>query len=377
MKVLIVTPGMHKPWIDGRITSLKTYAEALVNCGVHVDILTTQTGAKEIHISNENNVIYTSMPGGTIYNWIKLLRHYFEFIRKSDIDIVIYRPFAGFNMVNNSSIFLLRALAFLQRLPFVLAPWSGPMQYFKIPWFFSGIIATRRINDARSIYQIPPMINHDTFHRANVASDIFKKYGIDKRITHVFLYTYCARIDTDRLWSYTMLERGLRDVILAAKHLSDLKFFTFLISIPILSNKSTKEKLNRILVEHGVSQHFTLTSEIEDLPILLSYISAYLYPINLDEPSWAPISILEAFACGAPVITTRTKVISEFVAEDEALLVDPGNEKELAEAVRSLSTNDALAKKYSSKGKEAIENRYSSNAVAQKLLSSVEDIINR
>ena len=41
MKILLVTPGMQSPWVDGRITSLLALSEALAARDVSVEVLTT------------------------------------------------------------------------------------------------------------------------------------------------------------------------------------------------------------------------------------------------------------------------------------------------------------------------------------------------
>jgi alpha-1,3-rhamnosyl/mannosyltransferase len=51
--------------------------------------------------------------------------------------------------------------------------------------------------------------------------------------------------------------------------------------------------------------------------------------------------VLEAFAAGLPVVTSNTTSLPE-VAGDAALLVDPENTGEIADAMRQMATDDAL-----------------------------------
>jgi glycosyltransferase involved in cell wall biosynthesis len=77
----------------------------------------------------------------------------------------------------------------------------------------------------------------------------------------------------------------------------------------------------------------------EDLPILYSHAAAFVYP-SLYEGFGLPV--VEAMACGAPVLTSRSSSLTE-IAEGAALLADPYDEAALAEGLRALATDQALA----------------------------------
>jgi alpha-1,3-rhamnosyl/mannosyltransferase len=76
-----------------------------------------------------------------------------------------------------------------------------------------------------------------------------------------------------------------------------------------------------------------------DLVTLVSLARALVFP-SLHEGFGLPV--LEAFAAGVPVITSSTTSLPE-VAGESALLVDPANIEDLAEAMRLIHADDALA----------------------------------
>ncbi len=75
----------------------------------------------------------------------------------------------------------------------------------------------------------------------------------------------------------------------------------------------------------------------EDLIALYSGCRVFVYP-SLYEGFGLPI--LEAMACGAPVITSNNSSMEE-VAKDAAILIDPRNEKQLAKAMEFMLDLDS------------------------------------
>jgi len=86
--------------------------------------------------------------------------------------------------------------------------------------------------------------------------------------------------------------------------------------------------------------------EEEDLPALYSHAEAFVYP-SLYEGFGLPV--VEAMACGTPVITSRTSSLGE-IASDAAWLVDPENEDALAEGLHALATDGGLRQELKRRG---------------------------
>jgi len=87
--------------------------------------------------------------------------------------------------------------------------------------------------------------------------------------------------------------------------------------------------------ELGISDSVVFTGfvEDEDLPHLYANADFFVYP-SLYEGFGLPV--LEAMACGTPVITSDSSSLPE-VAGDAAILVDPKSEAELSSAIRNLA----------------------------------------
>jgi glycosyltransferase involved in cell wall biosynthesis len=78
-----------------------------------------------------------------------------------------------------------------------------------------------------------------------------------------------------------------------------------------------------------------------------------------------PVVILEALACGIPVVATRVGGIPEMLNESNGLLVDAGDEQGLAEALINISKT--YQKYITSELRNTVATQYGFNAVGQQL----------
>jgi glycosyltransferase involved in cell wall biosynthesis len=127
-------------------------------------------------------------------------------------------------------------------------------------------------------------------------------------------------------------------------------------------------ELEKLLNEIGDPQlinHIVLTGYVvnTDLPAIYSQCEVFLYP-SLRESFGIPM--LEAMACGVPVITSDTSSMPE-VAGDAALLVDPFKTDEITAAMIRLTEDINLKNSLVNKGLEQAA-KFSWKAMAQQVL---------
>ena len=113
--------------------------------------------------------------------------------------------------------------------------------------------------------------------------------------------------------------------------------------LPLLIADLKEESVTDILKKEGIEDilsylRFPGYIKNTDLPAVFSGAFAFLYP-SLRESFGIPM--LEAMACGTPVITSDISAIPE-VAGDGAILVDPYKPEDIAEAVLSLEKDESL-----------------------------------
>jgi len=108
----------------------------------------------------------------------------------------------------------------------------------------------------------------------------------------------------------------------------------------------------------------------DDLAALYSGASAYVHP------SWYEgfgIMILEAFAAGAPVVTSNVSSLPEVVG-DAGLLVDPHDHNDIAEKIRQILTDPQLAKTLRQKGLARAKD-FSWKKMAEETLAVYESVL--
>ncbi len=108
------------------------------------------------------------------------------------------------------------------------------------------------------------------------------------------------------------------------------------------------DKLLELIADHPDRDRIHLTGYVEDadLPALLSSAEFLVYPSILEGFGFP---ILEAMACGTPVITSNVSSMPE-IAGDASLLVDPLSVESISNAISLLGSSIDLRKELSGKG---------------------------
>jgi glycosyltransferase involved in cell wall biosynthesis len=121
--------------------------------------------------------------------------------------------------------------------------------------------------------------------------------------------------------------------------------------MPLVLLDYKKEFVTKILEE---LDHSKLISQFvfpgyvsyHEMPLMYNAATLFLYP-SLRESFGLPV--LEAMACGVPVITSNTSSMPE-VAGDAAEIIDPFNYKEISVAMARVLSNEELMRTYREKG---------------------------
>ncbi len=146
-------------------------------------------------------------------------------------------------------------------------------------------------------------------------------------------------------------EFGAGPVVLAVGRLAAQKEFAVLLdaavrwrdlrpepSLVIVGEGPLEEELKDRAASLGLAA--TFTGQRSDVPALLAAAGVFVLP-----SAWEGQALIlqEALHAGTPIVATRVGGNPDLLGEDAALLVPPGDPQSLADAVRSVLTDPALA----------------------------------
>lgn len=132
--------------------------------------------------------------------------------------------------------------------------------------------------------------------------------------------------------------------------------------------QSTVDLVKSLGIEKKVL--FTGFFPAEDLPSLYNAAELYVLPSFFEGFG---IPIIESFACGTPVITSNVSCLPE-VAGDAAILIDPHNPDELADALEKVLLSEALQQELIEKGLGRAK-QFSWKKTAEKTLKTYEKVV--
>ncbi len=110
--------------------------------------------------------------------------------------------------------------------------------------------------------------------------------------------------------------------------------------------------------------------EASDLPTLFNAAEVFVHPSLLEGFG---LPVVEAMACGVPVVTSRGSSLEE-VAGDAALLVDPLDEQSIAESVIQILADPELRTRLSRAGVTR-SNQFSFRNAAQQTVAVYERVL--
>jgi len=190
-------------------------------------------------------------------------------------------------------------------------------------------------------------------HRVVVPSDflrhVFDRYGVATTVVPniVDLQRFRAvargvkRTDEFRLLVARNLEL-LYDIETALRAFCCVRKCVPGATLAIAGDGPDRERLHRLVAEWGLDTKIRFLGQLdnEQMPELLATTDVMINPSLADN---MPISILEAFASGVPVVSTNVGGVPFIVDEGRTgLLVPPGEPEQLAAAILRLYDDSAL-----------------------------------
>ena len=108
----------------------------------------------------------------------------------------------------------------------------------------------------------------------------------------------------------------------------------------------------------------------------LKGLNVFSVPATYDEPKG--VSLLEAMACGIPLVQPRRGAFTEIVEKTSGgLLVEPDDAAKLSKGLLEIHQNRALADELGQNGARAVRQHYSAAHMADRALEAYESVLSR
>jgi phosphatidylinositol alpha-1,6-mannosyltransferase len=174
-----------------------------------------------------------------------------------------------------------------------------------------------------------------------------------------------------RLTAHKGIDTGLRALAALATSHPDLKY-------AIVGVGKRHGELETLAAELKLTDRVKFLTGVpdDDLPGIYNLASVYLGVSRLADSNVEGfgISLVEASACGVPVVGGRSGGIPDAVREGETgLLVDPGDPVAVARAVDAVLSNPALASKLGGGGRRAVETHFNWDRVTKDMIRIADE----
>ncbi|MDX2073550.1 MAG: glycosyltransferase family 4 protein [Alphaproteobacteria bacterium] len=133
--------------------------------------------------------------------------------------------------------------------------------------------------------------------------------------------------------------------------------------------------LRRLATGKGLEDVLEFIGWVEDRRAFYGSIDVFCLP-SLHEPFG--IVLLEAFAHGAPIISSNSEGPKDIITPNyDALIVEKGNAEQLADAMEKLLKDPVLCEKLAANGFAKVKTRYSQEVVSESITAALKEMISQ
>ena len=138
-------------------------------------------------------------------------------------------------------------------------------------------------------------------------------------------------------------------------------------------SQSYRDALERRIAELGLGAHVHLVPFRSDVPALLAQSDLFVLSSRREGH---PFVLLEAMACGLPVVATRCGGVAETVAERETGMTVPiGDADALAVAIGVLVADGDMRRRFGAAGSERVRRLFSAPRMVSALEQAYDDLL--
>ncbi|MDI9596980.1 MAG: glycosyltransferase family 4 protein, partial [Atribacterota bacterium] len=193
--------------------------------------------------------------------------------------------------------------------------------------------------------------------------DLEKFKQINKKRNEQIIFLFVGRLEK---------QKGLNYLI---KALNILKKEYSQFMVWIIGRGSEEDNLKRLVKKYDLQSYIKFLGNKSNEEISSYYLNSDVFIL----PSiWEgfPLTLLEAWAAGLPVIISDVGNVSEICWDGEnALIVPPGNSRKITEAMKLLINNESLREKLGENGKKLVAKKYSWEKISKEFETIYKDLL--
>ena len=215
----------------------------------------------------------------------------------------------------------------------------------------------------REFKVVPPGVDTDFFNpeAKNISVDLPEKY----------VFT-TGRIEWTK--GFDLLVKAFKYVV--EKHV-DVRLIIGGGSLkPSRIEREVRAEIRRISEALGIKNYVVQVGRIpnELLPAYYARSRVVVLPSRFDLFGMVAI---EALACGRPVVVSKNAGVHKLISEEYGYVVDPSNEKELADKIIEVLDDPQKAENMGAKGRQYVEKNLTWGKLASKLKKIYEDLLGK
>jgi len=389
MKVLHVTP-YYLPSIKfgGPVQSIHSLNKYLLRKGIELDVYTTNTGVEEKGLFYHNywkyldnvKIKYFNFLGYDQYNFSPLLL------------VQLFKNVIQYDLIHvslfwNFTVFSASVASILRGKNYIISP-RGTLNYEAInikskskKKFYYKLIAQHYLKRASAIhfttedekenvlnhlklnnknFIVPNGIDIEEYKQLPRAGSFKKKYPLLMNSKYIL---FLGRIN---------YKKGLDLLAKAFGELSSI--YPDLYMVIAGPDNNYQDELEIILRDLDVIEKVIFTGMLDGNKKIEAYVDADVFVLSSYSENFG-MTVIEAMACGTPVVISNMVGIHREVKDNNAGIVTENKVDSLLVAIKSLLDNQELRKKYSENGKKFVKQYYDIDKVADSMISQYEYIL--
>ncbi|HBR16446.1 MAG: hypothetical protein A3G39_05205 [Deltaproteobacteria bacterium RIFCSPLOWO2_12_FULL_43_16] len=167
--------------------------------------------------------------------------------------------------------------------------------------------------------------------------------------------------------------KGVHNLVYTARVLKEKGVKDFVVAVA--GKGAQKENMARLIRETNTESHFRFLDFVsyDEMPDVHRMADVFVLP-SYPTMTWQEqfgMVLIEAMACGKPVISTNSGSIPEVIG-DAGILISPGNFFQLAEIILNLMSNRGFALEVGNRGRQRVETYFDAQKNAMKFYEVVK-----